>query len=147
MRFTFGEFVRFIVNGSIEFADDSYVLNHRGLSYHWAPYWSECELCSEITSPHFIIHLETFKQDLKLLIKHIQGDVDLSESEITSIVNKFPHTHKSAAEGSDVVDYKPEHLRKYLSTLTRQDIHELYEKYRLDFILFDYKIDHFLQYV
>lgn len=140
LRFTFKEFARFIVNGSLEFAHDKYVINHRGLSYHWAPYWKECNVCSETTLPHFIIHLDTLKEDLVELIKHIQGGFE--EVENNSIADSFPHTHSSKS-GSDINDKK---LETYFSTLTKGDIQELYDKYRLDHELFGYTIDQFLQY-
>ena len=48
-KFTFQEFVRFLVNGTQEFADDSYVLKHKSISYHWAPYHQECPVCHPLT--------------------------------------------------------------------------------------------------
>ena len=48
-RFTFREFVRFLVNGTREFADDPYVLSHQGISYHWAPFHAECPVCHSLT--------------------------------------------------------------------------------------------------
>ena len=48
-KFTFQEFVRFLVNGTQEFADDSYVLKHKSISYHWDPYYQECPVCHPLT--------------------------------------------------------------------------------------------------
>ena len=48
-KFSFPEFVRFLVNGTEEFADDDYVLRHRGVSYHWENYWAECPVCDNLT--------------------------------------------------------------------------------------------------
>ena len=48
-KFSFPEFVRFLVNGTKEFADDDYVLRHRGVSYHWENYWAECPVCHNLT--------------------------------------------------------------------------------------------------
>ena len=139
--------MRFIVNGSIEFSNDKYVINHKGLSYHWSPFWKECDVCSSITMPHFIIHLDTMKQDLSLLIKHIQGDT--TTNELLSIVNTFPHTHSAEDDDNDghPVQVNKDKLRKYFSTLTRRDIEELYEKYKLDHMLFGYSMQDFLQYI
>ena len=58
-KFTFPEFVRFLVNGSSEFADDSYVLKHKGVSYHWDYYWAECPVCHPLTRLVFIITTPT----------------------------------------------------------------------------------------
>ena len=48
-KFSFPEFVRFLVNGTEEFADDDYVLKHKGVSYHWEQYWLECPVCPHLT--------------------------------------------------------------------------------------------------
>ena len=83
-------------------------------------------MCSETTLPHFIIHLDTLKEDLVELIKHIQGDFE--EDEGNSIADSFPHTHSSKSNmESEIRDKK---LNTYFSTLTRGDIQELYDKYR-----------------
>ena len=147
LRFTFGEFVRFIVNGSIEFADDNYVINHQGLSYHWAPYWKECELCSNVTSPNFIIHLDTLKEDLALLIERIQGP-DVARDKVLSITNTFPHTHSATEDDKSRTGNASNEarLRQYFSTLSKCDIEELYEKYKLDHDLFGYSPTDFLKY-
>ena len=61
-KFSFPEFVRFLVNGTKEFADDDYVLRHRGVSYHWENYWAECPVCHNLTrsvSPHLNVDLVT----------------------------------------------------------------------------------------
>ena len=52
-KFSFPEFVRFLVNGTKEFADDDYVLRHRGVSYHWENYWAECPVCHNLTRSVF----------------------------------------------------------------------------------------------
>ena len=147
LRFTFGEFVRFIVNGSLEFADDSYVINHQGLAYHWAPYWKECELCSNVTSPNFIIHLDTLKEDLALLIGRIQGP-DVARNKVLSIANTFPHTHSATEDDkrSTIKASNEVKLRQYFSTLSRSDIEELYEKYKLDHDLFGFSPKKYLEY-
>ena len=122
------------------------MLNHRGLSYHWAPYWKECEPCSKVTAPHFILDLQTLKDDLNVLVSHIQGDSERNET--ISIVNQFPHTH-SSDDGSKTKNLQREEgkLQKYFSTLTESDIEELYNKYKLDHLLFGYSLDDFLKYI
>ena len=48
-QFSFQEFIRFLVNGTREFAEDSYVLKHKGISYHWDQYHKECPVCHSLT--------------------------------------------------------------------------------------------------
>ena len=82
LHFSFPDFVRLVVNGSREFADDQYVLQvgksspspghlapqHRGISYHWAPYHQECPPCSPLTSPHLVLRLDHLQDDLPKLL-------------------------------------------------------------------------------
>ena len=83
-KFSFPEFVRFLMNGTEEFADDPYVLTHQGVSYHWAPYWQECPVCSSITRPDYIIHMETLSKDLATV---------LEDTQLSQHMDLFPHTH------------------------------------------------------
>ena len=74
--------------------------------------------------------------------RRIQGGS--KEDENDSIADSFPHTHSSkSSNGSEINDKK---LQTYFSTLTKGDIQELFDKYRLDHELFGYTIDQFLQY-
>lgn len=41
---------------------------------------------------------------------------------------------------------KEETSKRYFSQLTKQEVKRLYEKYQLDFELFDYKVDDYLKY-
>jgi len=41
---------------------------------------------------------------------------------------------------------KEETSKRYFSQLTKQEVKGLYEKYQLDFELFDYKVDDYLKY-
>lgn len=128
LQFTFPEFVRFLVNGTTEFGPE--MADHKGLSYHWAPYWRECSLCSPKTRPQFVIHLETFQKDLDQLMHRL----DMEDRAHT-----FPHTHTQ--KGGQSSSLKEE----YFSTLKQSEVLQLYDKYRLDFELFGYSIEDYLQ--
>jgi len=41
---------------------------------------------------------------------------------------------------------KEETSKRYFSQLTKEEVTRLYEKYQLDFELFDYKVDDYLKY-
>ena len=126
LKFTFGEFVRFLVNGSREFGQD--VLEHKGLSYHWAPFWQECSICSSLTQPDVIIHMETFQADFKTLF----AKAGYSDEEIEELLEKFPHTHsQSGGHSHDLI-------QKYFSSLTKSQVNQLYQLYQLDHELFGY---------
>ena len=135
LKFSFAQFVRFIVNGTQDFAGDPYILKHKGLSYHWTPYWQECSLCSDLTTPHVIIHLDTLQDDLKVLLNILELD--------DTLASEFPHTHLHYKGGlSSDVDL----LKKYYSTLTKQQVLELFEAYKLDHQLFGYSPDQFVEF-
>ena len=122
-KFSFPEFVRFLVNGTHEFADDPYVLTHQGVSYHWAPYWQECPVCSSLTRPDYIIHMETLDRDLAIL---------LEETNLSQHMDLFPHTHSQTGGHSSSL------TNTFLSKLSDQELSELYKKYSLDHQLFGY---------
>ena len=122
-KFSFPEFVRFLVNGTHEFADDSYVLTHQGVSYHWAPYWQECPVCSSLTRPDYIIHMETLDRDLAIL---------LEETNLSQHMDLFSHTHSQTGGHSSSL------TNNFLSKLSDQQLSELYKKYYLDHQLFGY---------
>ena len=124
-KFSFPEFVRFIVNGSQEFADDPYVLTHQGVSYHWAPYWQECPVCSSLTRPDYIIHMETLSTDLANL---------LEDTQLSQHMSLFPHTHSQAGGHSSSIS------SSFLTQLSGAQLEQLYEKYRLDHHLFGYQM-------
>ena len=126
LKFSFAQFVRFLVNATLEFDED--VLNHKGLSYHWAPYWQECSLCSSFTQPNVIIHMETFQQDLTTLLNKAGYQSQL----VQELVDKFPHTHFQSGGHSHNL------AGKYYSQLTQAQVLELYQMYRLDHEMFGY---------
>ncbi|TRY63786.1 hypothetical protein TCAL_03565 [Tigriopus californicus] len=127
LRFTFPEFVRFLVNGTAELGPE--MADHKGLSYHWAPYWRECSLCSPQTRPQFVIHLETFQKDLDQLMNRL----DMADQ-----AHLFPHTHRQEGGQSSRLRHQ------YFSTLSQSEVLQLYDKYRLDHELFGYSIQEFL---
>ena len=125
LKFNFAEFVRFLVNGSQEFPLGVY--HHRGLNYHWAPFWKECPLCDINTRPVFILHLETFSQDLEEYL----DSLGLGEYQ-----HLFPHTHNQQSD--------PKLTRRLFSLLKRSDVLDLYYKYKLDHEMFGYDIQPYL---
>lgn len=135
LRFTFPEFVRFLVNGSHEFGPS--VMGDRGISYHWAPYWKECSLCDPRTTPDHILHMETLEADLAALLRRIGvgGAAEAAAAE-------FPHTHQQAGGHSSSGALREE----LFSTLSKSQVRELHDKFRLDHEMFGYDPDPYLRY-
>ena len=132
LRFTFPEFVRFLVNGSREFGPS--VTGDRGISYHWAPYWKECALCDPKARPNHILHMETLEADLAELLRRIGAGA--------AEAAKFPHTHRQAGGHSSSAALRQE----LFSTLTKSQVRELHDKFRLDHEMFGYDPTPYLMY-
>lgn len=137
LKFTFAEFARFLVNGSTEFSGDPYVIGHQGLSYHWNAFHKECSLCSTITAPNFIIHLGTLESDVKELMQRIGADPGALP---------FPHTHAADGASHSGPSASEELLKRYYSTLTRDQVQQLYKLYQIDHDLFGFTPDKFIDY-
>ncbi|CAB4057733.1 unnamed protein product [Lepeophtheirus salmonis] len=99
----------------------SQLYGHKGVSYHWAPIWKECSLCSPLTTPDFVLHLETLSQDLRLLER-------IGKAPRSSFTTSFPHAHDQ--NGSQKL------VAKYYSMITKDNVRGLVEKYKLDHELF-----------
>ena len=123
-KFSFQEFVRFLVNGTEEFRDDQYVLNNKGVAYHWDHYHRECPVCHELTQPDFVLHMETLDDDLDQVLK----DINLSQHR-----SLFPHTHQQRGGHSSQL------VNTFTSALSQPDLQQLIRKYHLDFELFGYE--------
>jgi hypothetical protein len=130
LRFTFPEFVRLLVNGSVEFGPE--VMSDKGISYHWAPFWRECALCDPRARPNHVLRMETFSRDLDALLEKLPGLRGAA----------FPHTHGQSGGHSS----SPALQRELFSTLTRAQVWELYEKYRVDHEMFGYDVEKYLNY-
>ena len=124
-KFSFSEFVRFLVNGTAEFADDPYVLDHQGVSYHWAPFWQECPVCHNLSRPHTVLHMETLQTDLAGLL----DKVGLGQH-----ANLFPHTHTQPGGGS------AQHRDGLVKQLQPGQLQQLAQLYSLDYRLTGYSL-------
>ena len=113
------------------------LFSFKGLSYHWAPYWQECSLCSSLTQPDIIIHMESFQTDLNTLFRKAGHSND---SVIEKLIEKFPHTHSQNGGHSHKL------TSTYYSQLTKAQIQSLYQLYKLDHDLFGYDPDEYIKY-
>ena len=73
--------------------------------------------------PDYILHLETFSQDLE----HLLADVGLAQH-----LHLFPHTHTQRGGHSSQL------AETFLSQLSSSQLLQLVDKYRLDLELFGY---------
>jgi hypothetical protein len=95
---------------------------------HWIPFYLFCTPC--LLNYDIIAKVETMLRDQVYIIRaaRLQGLI------------RPRWRHKTyQEEGKDA-------SKRYFSQLSKQEVKRLYEKYKLDFELFDYKIDDYLQY-
>ncbi|KAJ9587155.1 hypothetical protein L9F63_019321 [Diploptera punctata] len=115
---TFKEFVRYLLNVDIvDHSDD-----------HWIPYYLYCTPC--LLKYDIIAKVETMLRDQVYVIKvaGLQGLI------------RPRWRHKTYHEkGEDIAN-------RYFSQLSREEVQKLYELYKLDFELFDYKHEKYLDY-
>ena len=95
---------------------------------HWIPFYLFCTPC--LINYDIIVKVETMLRDQVYVIRAagLQG----------LIRPRWRHKMYSKE--------KEETSKRYFSQLTKQEVKRLYEKYQLDFELFDYKVDDYLKY-
>ncbi|XP_013773665.1 carbohydrate sulfotransferase 11-like [Limulus polyphemus] len=97
--------------------------------FHWLPIWMACAPCH--IQYNFIGKVETMSDDFKYL------------SSLTGLTNELAERpqgiwfHRS--ERSNVTSSSL--TRQFFSNIPKQEIKQLYEKYKLDFELFDYSLN------
>jgi len=100
---------------------DNWVLNH------WAPIWFTCGVCQPKHFPTYIIKMETAGRDQSGLLVRM----GVPESFVFPKVKITGNAEINPFHTGKVVD-------EYYSQLTKQQVRDLYELYRLDHELFDY---------
>ncbi|KAK4298765.1 hypothetical protein Pmani_028919 [Petrolisthes manimaculis] len=122
---TFSEFVDFIIDSTKDLkTPKDWQVN----VMCWLPYWVQCGVCS--SDYQVVVKLETMQTDVQFLayaagLKEIQN------------IYEWRNVGGESSSSSSVSS-------KYYSTLSRSQVQELYEIFRLDFELFGYSIDEFL---
>ncbi|KAK4326838.1 hypothetical protein Pmani_002670 [Petrolisthes manimaculis] len=116
---TFPEFVRYLIDiDLLQYSDD-----------HWMPYYLHCTPC--LIDYDIIAKFETLDRD---------QDYVMHRAGLQGRVKPF---WKHLTKGRKTADT----VKKYFATITKSELIKLYGKYRLDFELFDYSIDEYLDYV
>lgn len=116
---TFEEFVRYLINTDlVYYADD-----------HWMPYYLHCTPC--LVDYDVIAKFETLDRDQKYII------------EKRKLEKKIKVSWKHLTKGKKTSDT----VKKYFATITKDQLLKLYQKYKVDFELFNYSIDDYLSYV
>ena len=135
------EFVEKIIisNGFFISAEDLDNLDFPGtwVKTHWAPFWFTCDLCSPDLAPEMIIKTETLQWDVPEVLERLGMAADISFPDI-----RVTGTDDNFSEGNRASD---EFVVKYFSELSTQDVLRLYEVYKMDFLMFGYSPNSFLE--
>lgn len=115
---TFQEFINYLIHESSANYD-----------HHWNQYYKHCSLCE--INYNFILKLDNYSSKE---IEYIFSKLNLKNDE--NLINLHA-TH------GGLTDFQ--RTCKYLKKLSCETIFKLYEKYKIDFEMFNYKIDKYLQ--
>jgi chondroitin 4-sulfotransferase 11 len=95
---------------------------------HWIPFYLFCTPC--LLNYDIIAKVETMLQDQVYVIW---------AAGLRGLIQPRWRHKTYHADGKEI-------SKRYFSQLSKQEVKRLYEKYKLDFELFDYKVDDYLQY-
>ncbi|CAL4068242.1 unnamed protein product [Meganyctiphanes norvegica] len=124
---TFAEFVQYVIDST---ATLKTAKDWRTNVNCWNTYWSQCEVCS--FDFNFIMKLETMSDDDRFLIT-------LSDlKELKS--NNLQWGHRMNASSTTSFDVAPEFYKQ----VTQKQMRNLYQRYKLDFDIYDYHIDDYI---
>ncbi|KAK7086088.1 hypothetical protein SK128_002457 [Halocaridina rubra] len=118
---TFPEFIQYILDSTKNFVT---LEDWKQNVVCWTPYWAQCNVCG--ADYNVILKLETIEEDERFLIT-------LSNLEELKEIKTPEWRHLNNKTSDDVAP-------KYYSQLSRLQIRQLYQRYLLDFMLFDYHI-------
>lgn len=122
MEPTFDEFARYLADTDLSlYADD-----------HWIPYYLFCTPC--LIDYDLIVHFETLDQDIRLLLQVLREKNQIENNKETDKVSQTCPEWKHKTTGGRSVEF----ISSYFRQLKKSTVHELFEKYRLDFELFGY---------
>lgn len=116
---TFPEFVNYLIDTDLLLYSDD----------HWMPYYLHCTPC--LVEYDIIAKFETLDRDQSYVVQR------------AGLQGRIKPFWKHLTKGKKTADT----VSKYFATITKVELIKLYSKYRLDFELFDYSIDEYLDYV
>lgn len=114
---TFSEFVKYLIDTDLTLYSDD----------HWMPYYLHCSAC--LVDYDVIAKFETLDRDQNYIVRK------------SKLENRITPSWKHLTKGKKTSDT----VRKYFATVTLSDAMKLYHKYRLDFELYDYTVDEYLE--
>ena len=114
-RPSFSDFVNYLLRTPVDQYND-----------HWVPYWLHCHLCE--VEYDVIAKMETITEDT---------DFIANKSGLSNFNISLPWANKKRSKEDVTLDY--------IKQLSLTQVERLYEIYKPDFEMFDYKIDPYLR--
>lgn len=138
------DFIYIVLNGPVEYAEfleqhemesgsvaiDTGMIDGKGASKSWAPYWMQCGVCNPLSMPDFVLHLDHIKEDTKTML-------DLLEIPASA----YKGWLESKTEPKSSIREVEEH---YYGQLTKDEIRALHDKYRHDHEIFGFTPDYYI---
>jgi len=117
---TFWEFAQALIAGVID--DD-----------HWKPMYKFCSVCHDfqLKTINFLLRFENLNNETALFLNHVKWNKVNSSSASVVISMKMNANRPSNINSTELTNL-------YFSTLTVNDVENLYNIYEYDFILFNY---------
>ena len=124
---TFWEFVQAVINNAKYLSN----LPFDDMSVHWRPIYQQCSVChaSMLSNVKYILKYENLDAEEDQLLRYLGwNDIIHHKAHVIHQVNNKTKLEKDI----------PELTKLYFSTLDKDDVYELYVKYKPDFELFGY---------
>ncbi|XP_023342090.1 carbohydrate sulfotransferase 10-like [Eurytemora carolleeae] len=102
---------------------------------HWAPTWVTAGVCKPSYLPDIIMHLENIESEFKSLL----GKLGLQSSEYRLPLIIIRGTNP-------IGDTKEDDYKTYFSQLSKDQVYSLYQLYSLDFELYGYSPQKYMEY-
>jgi len=151
---TFRQFINFIVSATSETMQGKKIVSDfGGFTTRWEPMWKHCTPCIKDLRYQYVVDLDHVDEDLDYILHNelnIHNETDGTPFKIQPYFD--PEGFKLWKKNYEnwVFDgfakNNPDAVEKFYATLTKSEIRGLYEKYRLDFELFGFNPDKYLEF-
>ena len=138
------EVIKYLANRTFpEFID--YVISQgkkgHGINEHWKPAYMHCNFCQ--IDYNVVGRIEKFEEYLRYIVENTHLSTRISGSNFSTL-----HIHSSGIHTISPTEYewnKKLKVKKYFSSLSKQQITDLHDIYNIDFELFDYDFEEYIR--
>ena len=138
-----GEVIKYLANRTFsQFIDNVIFMGKkgRGINEHWKPAYMHCNFCQ--IDYNVVGRIEHFEEYLDYIVQKSNLVKHQPENNI-SRVHMHPSGMHTISPTNHELDKKMK-IKKYLSSLSSQQVRELYNMYKIDFEMFDYDEEEYL---